>query len=203
MPKASENPSSASALRWRLKQHTAAAHQALQDSPVMGRLLVADLTWPQYRDLLGRYYGFLEPLHRNLQHQATGSLWAGFVDPALRLAELRRDVQTAVIDPDALPRADPGWLQPGSAFTAGVIYVLLGSTLGGKLIARALALSLGLTADHGCAYFTAHDAAGSWPHFLEELERYPWTGADLEALQSAALHTFEQLHRWVEPTSDD
>ncbi len=200
MPKASENPSAVRPLRWRLKQHTAAAHQALQDSPVMGRLLVADLAWPEYRDLLGRYYGFLEPLHRDLQDYAARSPWAGFVDPALRLAELRRDVQTAALDLDALPRADPGWLQPGSAFTAGVIYVLLGSTLGGKLIARALAQSLGLTADHGCAYFAAPDTAGSWPRFLEELERYPWSGSDLDALQSAALHTFEQLHRWVAPS---
>ena len=87
MPKASENLSSVPALRWRLKQHTAAAHEALQVSPSIGRLPAADLTWPEYRDLLGRYYGFLEPLHRRLHDQATCSPWAGFVDPALRMTE--------------------------------------------------------------------------------------------------------------------
>ena len=196
MPKAPGNPSPPSTLRGLLKRHTAAAHEALQASPPVGRLLAADLTWPEYRDLLGRYYGFLEPLGQRWHDHPARSPWAAFVKPALRLEELRRDLQMAGADLNALPLADVAWMQTEPPFTVGVIYVLLGSSLGGKLIARSLTQSLGLTADRGCAYFAASDEVGSWRRFLEELELYPWSEADLEWLQTAALHTFAQLHRW-------
>ena len=196
MPKAPGKPSPPSALRGLLKRHTAAAHEALQASPSAGRLLAADLTWPEYRDLLGRYYGFLEPLGQRWRSHPVGSPWAAFVKPALRLEELRRDLQMAGADLNTLPLADAAWMQTEPPFMVGVIYVLLGSTLGGKLIARSLTQSLGLTTDRGCAYFAASADAGSWRRFLEELELYPWSEADLELLQTAALHTFAQLHRW-------
>ena len=196
MPKAPGKPSPPSALRGLLKRHTAAAHEALQASPSAGRLLAADLTWPEYRDLLGRYYGFLEPLGQRWRSHPVGSPWAAFVKPALRLEELRRDLQMAGADLNTLPLADAAWVQTEPPFTVGVIYVLLGSTLGGKLIARSLTQSLGLTTDRGCAYFAGSADAGSWRRFLEELELYPWSEADLELLQTAALHTFAQLHRW-------
>lgn len=196
MPKAPGKPSPPSALRGLLKRHTAAAHEALQASPSAGRLLAADLTWPEYRDLLGRYYGFLEPLGQRWRSHPVGSPWAAFVKPALRLEELRRDLQMAGADLNTLPLADAAWVQTEPPFTVGVIYVLLGSTLGGKLIARSLTQSLGLTTDRGCAYFAGSADAGSWRRFLEELELYPWSEADLELLQTAALYTFAQLHRW-------
>lgn len=198
MPKAPGNSSPSPTLRGLLKRHTAAAHAALQASPPAGRLLAADLTWPEYRDLLGRYYGFLEPLGQRWHHHPAGPPWAAFVKPALRLEKLSRDLQMAGADLNVLPLADDAWLQTEPPFAVGVIYVLLGSTLGGKLIARSLTQSLGLTTDRGCAYFAASDDAGSWRRFLAELERYPWSEADLESLQTAALHTFTQLHRWFE-----
>ena len=198
MPKAPGNPSPSPTLRSLLKRHTAAAHAALQASPLVGRLLAADLTWPEYRDLLGRYYGFLEPLGQRWHDHPAGPPWAAFVNPALRLEELRRDLQAAGADLNALPLADAAWMQTEPPFMVGVIYVLLGSTLGGKLIARSLAQSLDLTTDRSCAYFAASNAAGSWRRFLEELELYPWSEADLTLLQTAALDTFTQLHRWYE-----
>ncbi len=197
MPKATETLSTPSSLRSWLKQHTATAHEALQTSPLVSRLLEPSLTWPEYRDLLGRYYGFLEPLAERLHPHAAGSPWATFVEPALRLDELRRDLQTAAIVPETLPKADVGWLQPELPVTAGVIYVLLGSTLGGKLIARALRQSLRLAPERGCAYFaaTVADQAGSWRHFLDQLEQQPWSVTDQEQIQTAALHTFQHLQR--------
>ncbi len=48
MPKAPGNPSPSPTLRRLLKRHTAAAHAALQASPLVGRLLAADLTWSEY-----------------------------------------------------------------------------------------------------------------------------------------------------------
>lgn len=197
MLKATDQPSAPAGLRHWLKQHTAAAHEALQTSALIKRLLEPDLSWPEYRDLLSRYYGFLEPLAPRLRTQAAGSPWMAFVEPALRLDELQRDLQTAAVAPETLPQADAGWLQPEPPVTAGVLYVLLGSTLGGKLISRTLAQSLGLSADHGCAYFaaTAADQAGSWRHFLDRLEQQPWSVADQEQLRTAALDTFQRLQR--------
>ncbi len=200
MPKATENPSAPPSLRHWLKQHTAAAHETLQASPLVKRLLEPDLTWPEYRDLLGRYHGLLEPLAERLRLHADGSPWMAFVDPALRLDELRRDLQIAAVAPDALPKADVGWLQPELPVTAGVLYVLLGSTLGGKLISRALRQSLRLAPERGCAYFAAMAAeqAGSWRHFLDQLEQYPWSAADREQIQTAALQTFQHLQRQLD-----
>lgn len=197
MLKATEKPSAPASLRHWLKHHTAAAHEALQTSSLIKRLLEPDLSWPEYRDLLSRYYGFLEPLAPRLRAHAAGLPWAAFVEPALRLDELQRDLQTAAVAPETLSRTDAGWLQPESPATAGVLYVLLGSTLGGKLISRALRQSLRLAPERGCAYFAAMtaDQAGSWRHFLDQLEQQPWSATDQEQLQTAALQTFQHLQR--------
>ncbi len=123
MPKAPGNPFPSPTLRGLLKRHSAAAHAALQASPLAGRLLAADLTWLEYRDLLGRYYGFLEPLGQRWHDHPAGPPWAAFVKPALRLEELRRDLQMTTLRPRPCPWPTLAGCRPNRGITVGVICV--------------------------------------------------------------------------------
>ena len=70
----------------------------------------------------------------------------------------------------------------------GVIYVLEGSTLGGRLIARHVEPTLGLTDGHGSSYFRGHgEATGAlWRETVDAIAAVP----DTDILNEAALRTF-------------
>ena len=73
----------------------------------------------------------------------------------------------------------------------GVLYVLEGSTLGGRLIARHVEPALGLINGRGDAYFRGHgEATGAlWRETAEAIAAVPDVYA--EVLIAAALRTFE------------
>lgn len=183
-----------------LRQHTAAAHQALEHAAPLRRLVAADLSRVEYGGLLARFWGFLAPLEPLLRERLAHSTWLVFVDPALRLDGLHADLHLLGIDPAGLPVAKGDWLAADPAAAVGVLYVLLGSTLGGQVIIRALGKSLGLSAASGAAYHAAEAARAerAWPRFLATLDATPWNTSAARTLQTAAVATFQHFQDWLE-----
>jgi heme oxygenase (biliverdin-IX-beta and delta-forming) len=72
----------------------------------------------------------------------------------------------------------------------GVLYVLEGSTLGGRLLLDRVA-SLGITAAHGGAYLAAGERPPRrWHTFVQALARQDAASFDREAALDAARRTF-------------
>ena len=79
----------------------------------------------------------------------------------------------------------------------GALYVTEGSTLGGALVARALAKS-GLPGDQ-LRFFAAHEKANPamWITFLARLDSLaadPWF---VDAAEASAIATFSALEAWM------
>lgn len=69
-----------------------------------------------------------------------------------------------------VPRAAGTVVLPNPAARAAACYVLEGSALGGRLLARRAA-TLGFTAQHGARHLAVQTACGTrWRHFLDWLE---------------------------------
>jgi heme oxygenase len=75
----------------------------------------------------------------------------------------------------------------------GCLYVLEGSTLGGRIIARHVAERLNLRPDHGCRFFSGggRDIGALWRSFSSSMERFA-TAEPLsrERMVQSALATF-------------
>lgn len=177
-------------LHARLRAATAAAHEGLE----------RDLDWetrvatlPGYRDLLARFRGFHAAYEPAI---GTGLGDGAFFDPRRRLAKIDADLAHLGLDASAVA-ALPAPARPrfdGPAPALGALYVLEGSTLGGRVIGRRIAALHGLDVD-GLAYYRAHGPATGpmWAAFRDRLE----TVADAAALTEAAVATFEAMRDWL------
>lgn len=184
-------------LRQRLRAGTAADHERLENHL---DLLREPLAEARFRAVLERFHGF----HFAWEPAAARWLPAGLLAPRQRVPLLRADLRAlgrAEAGIDALPVcAEAAALCSDLAGTLGSFYVLEGSTLGGRLISRALAAAAWLPAG-GLRYFDPHGAATGerWRETLAHLNAAP---ATLHAdVVQGARRCFACLDAWLAPAT--
>lgn len=144
----------------RLREQTRAAHQAIERVPSLAALMDPGLTPAVLVGILHRLHAFHAALHAPLADALAPIPAARVLQDATRLDALVEDLAFFGRRPDstALMIALPHLVSPGQAL--GHLYVIEGSGLGGRVIARRLEDHLGLTATAGASFFagrTAHD----------------------------------------------
>lgn len=142
--------------------------------------------------LLPRLDELLVTLHRSEYHYVPRS-------PLLRrdLADLRIYPQQPD-ESEVLPL--PAIDSPGA--TLGVLYVLEGSTQGGRVIAPHLAKTLGLKSNFGGRFFSLHAADNrGWLGFLQLLSTLSEEPLIHEPAVIAARDTFASLHPYLDAES--
>jgi heme oxygenase len=179
-----------------LRAVTGPAHHALAGG--LG-LLNENLRLDPYKALLARFYGFW----KGWEPQIAGLLQNdGFLTPRRRLHLLTADLTAlGVSKPEiaALPMC-PLITLYDSAEALGSLYVLEGSTLGGKLIQRNIQRCLGMPILSGCTYFNGYgaDTDMMWKAFLLVLDAAP--AADNQRMGDGAMATFDRLDSWLART---
>lgn len=180
-----------------LKQETADLHARIENRlDVDAHLGSAS----DYRVLLERFLGVLEPMERALSR---------FDWPAELDIDARRKVPLLVRDLTDLghtsaslaqiTRAPAVQLMPTRAAALGFVYVLEGSTLGGRIILRKVQAALGFDADRGAAYFAGYGSrtGAMWMSLLRSLAVEIASPADLRQAIAAARCCFAILDRWL------
>jgi heme oxygenase len=180
----------------RLRQATGPQHEAVE------ALLKLDgeIAGPHYRRVLAGFALFLSAWEPAVRAALPGDLQDWF-DARSRLGFLRQDLQAlAVASPPASVGIVGALAIATPAEALGSMYVLEGSALGGQLIARTVARTLGLTPQAGAAYFHGwgERTGDNWRAFRQVLEqRVPQ--ADHQDAADAAVRTFEALRATFRP----
>ena len=179
----------------RVKETTAHVHRRLEERV---DVFSADFDIPRYVSLLRVFYGYWEPIEAALQRLPR------LCHPALALDERRKahllemDLQNFDVDQSLVDRCPQ--LPQLHTFNQGLgcMYVLEGSTLGSKFIARRLAEHLGIDRISGAAFFNAYgEATGArWAAFRDFLTSYA-DGSSEDELVWSAVETFECFDRWL------
>ncbi len=196
MISAARTPDPASgALAARLRRETADAHRSLEEAL---DLLRRPLDRQRFKHVLERFHGFHTVWESAVRRHAA---LIAFLDARTRLPALRRDLLALGAAPSevehlpvCLAAAD---LARSEAEAIGSIYVMEGSTLGGQLIARALAEADWLP-DGGLSYFNPYgrDTGARWRAFHAFAEaRLPEDAHG--AAVAGARRTFEVLGSWA------
>jgi heme oxygenase len=187
----------------RLRQETRAEHEAIEHNPRMARLMANDLQSGEYVALLLRLAEFYAPLERGLR------TWADRLPKSIDVSA--RLVKTAML------RRDIEALSPGFSFDAddegdavhrfatreqvwGWLYVIEGSTLGGQVISRRLAATLGVTPERGAGFHNPYGArtGARWQTFKAGLEEDAAEGSlDEDAVVAAARAAFAAMDAWM------
>lgn len=152
-------------------------------------LMDPHLTLATYTLVLARMYPLLAGWEAFAHKHAPADL-AGMVAQRRRAPLLEQDLH-ALTTRSELPRArfDPAEIpglphresddEVGRGAFLGAMYVIEGSTLGGQHIARHVEPLLGLSREHGTAYFRgyAEHTSEMWRGFQQELDRLPQEAA--------------------------
>lgn len=176
----------------RLRDDTRALHEQVEAATDLERRCTS---LDSYRDLLARTAAYL----RAIEPVLAGFAWdeVGLdLSPRLRLRLVERDL--AALGGAPVVATATAYAPRSLAEAIGALYVLEGSTLGGRFIERTLARTLGIDPSSGAAYFHGHgETTGAmWKEFKARADA--WCGDD-ESRYAAALHgatkTFEDFGR--------
>lgn len=182
-----------------LRDATHAAHVRLNRHGLLAGLVKPKYSHASYARVLVAYYHF----YRALEPAIDGYLAHAGVDfdygVRRKTGWLAHDLRALGIDPDA-----PAWLPPhppaGAAIAStaqlvGTLYTIEGSTLGGQLIARQLALNLGLTPANGALFFHGYGehTQARWTHFLNFMEAQCAGSAERAVAAGSACATFAAM----------
>lgn len=186
-----------------LRQRTQAAHLALNRHPLLAGLVQPGYPLESYRLLLAAWFHF----HRALE----ASIEAFVADTPVFDYAMRRKLPWLVADLRALdvapdtprfsPSRPPRRIEIDSvAQLAGVLYTLEGSTLGGQVIARHIAVTLGLNAQRGARFFNGYEdrTEERWNQFVTFLETACADATTRQQAGIAATATFAALRELLD-----
>lgn len=170
-----------------LRAATHDIHERMHHHPTLSRLAAGTISGDEYRHLLARSYGFyavVEPI-LGLPGRLTDLL-------ALDLCELGLDAAAV----EALPRCAAPPVGRGHAEMTGARYVLLGASLGGKVMARALAGGESRDPELPVRFLTGIDAS-HWTRFAGALDANLPDPASQALAAKAAVSTFAAYEEWM------
>ena len=172
-----------------LRSATHDIHERMHRHPALSRLAAGTIGRDEYRHVLARSYGFYamaEPV-LGLGGRLTQCLRDDLTELGMTLAAI-----------DDLPRCAPLAIGGDQAELVGARYVLLGATLGGKVMARAIA-----GRSDGDATLPVHFLTGTgdteWKIFATDLEKsLPDTASRTRAAKvaSAVFAAYEEWMTW-------
>ncbi|QIB65452.1 biliverdin-producing heme oxygenase [Kineobactrum salinum] len=183
-----------------LREQTRPAHLALEAQPALKRLLSSRLTNREYGHLLQSMLAFYHSLESELI-PATAALLERY--PAADYRYLARapllasDCRALGHDSSGFTHSPIAFCLDGSAACLlGVLYVIEGSTQGGRLIARHLSDTLGVGRNSGASFFNIGRRDNSWAAFRRWLAQdlvYSYQN-DVKHVVAGANMTFSALH---------
>jgi len=155
-----------------LKAQTRPQHDAAEASPAMRAVMSDALTRSEYRDHLARLLGFYAPLEPALGAVDGLRDWLPDLDQRLVKAGWLADDLRAFDDGPMAPAGHAPPLTPASAL--GALYVVEGSTLGGRLIERHLHRTLGVTPASGARFYHSYgeERGARWITFKAALDAF-------------------------------
>jgi heme oxygenase len=182
-----------------LKQSTRDLHFALESK--LRPLLCDQLSLDQYASISKRFYGFYRPIEGRLLSVV------GWDDPEFKLSSrlklrlLIDDLAALAVGSEelaGLPMCDSLPRLETVSEALGCLYVLEGSTLGGKIICGCLKKGLFLEESRGCSFFNSYgdDVGRMWSSFLGTLTRHCERHRAADVVVRSACQTFASLDRW-------
>ena len=184
----------------RLKRSTAEIHEQVEQEL---QIFSPEFDLPAYKVLLARFYGFWGPLERELckvselQHSDLA------LSTRLKAHLLEADLRMLGTDPFLVPVCSA--LPNIGTFPEGLgcLYVLEGSTLGAKFIAKHIAERFDIHHGSGASFFNAYGQTlgERWSDFKRFVTSQLKSEQGAEVL-SAAKNTFDALYRWLAMADD-
>lgn len=187
-----ETPVTAMPFLQQLRTNTSASHTRLELLPISQSIISPQLTGFQYASYLA--------LMRDIVHDVETAVFpvvSGFiadVDQRRKLSSIQADLDEIGFDRPL--QTTPLRKEFSVPFALGVLYVVEGSSLGGRVILKNVEAVLGFDSTRGAQYFSGYGATtGShWKKFIEMLTSYQAEQGHTEEIIAGAIFAFDTIY---------
>ncbi len=185
----------------KLKTSTAENHRIVEESGLMAPILNRTITKESYARILKKFYGFFHPLEITINSFPQLSEYLPDFSERRKSEALIDDLKRLELPQETeynLCNNLPTLTHLSHAF--GCLYVMEGSTLGGKMISRILNDTLNIDETNGAKFFTGYGPTTGmkWNAFREALGKYSTETNDDESVVEAANDTFLKFKQWID-----
>lgn len=179
-----------------LRTATAASHTALEALPVSESILKPDVTDLDYAHYLN--------LMRDVVKDAEQNIFPilNTVVPDLESRNKTQHIEADLAALGAITETAEKPLSEGIEhltipFALGILYVVEGSSLGGRVILKNINAVLGHDADSGAAYFSGYggQTGSRWKAFLEVLVTYESANDAADEIIAGANYAFDSIKK--------
>ncbi|PKO88780.1 MAG: hypothetical protein CVU16_13210 [Betaproteobacteria bacterium HGW-Betaproteobacteria-10] len=183
-----------------LREATRQQHHRLDHHPLLARLVRPGLQMADYGRALQALYAINAPSERCIADYIAAQGYAFDYAAHQRMPDLLADLAYLSLPVPPLAWAGPRLDSPGEL--VGCLYVLAGSTLGGRVIFRQLQSVLPVTASAGARFFAGHgeQTMGMWQNFWAFAATI-CSPAELPAARQSAAALFERILTLLESQS--
>jgi len=183
----------------KLKSHSAAAHKKLENLSVSTSILSPDMKITDYGHYLSLMYNV---------HKSTEEIIFPILNPVI--LDLKEREKTKLLEKDLsylnYKKNEEIVLFKSSVysvpFALGIVYVIEGSSLGGRYILKNVEKVSGLNEQKGVSYFTGYgDKTGSyWKGFINLLQEYEAQNNCADEIIEGAVYAFESIYNHFKNT---
>lgn len=186
----------------KIRSHSATHHQNLENCSMMQPLVNGSISLPQYSAILKKFYGFFSIMEKQL-NGIDFTRWLSDYAERRKAKLLLEDLEIlGVGEVNNFAEDVPSILNAGNAF--GCLYVLEGSTLGGKIITEVLRKNLNIDLSNGASFFHGYgkETGTMWKKFLDALIKFHEQEMKEEDILEGVNSTFVSLKNWLEKDID-
>ncbi len=182
-----------------LRNHTSSAHRAVERSL---DLPGAIKDFEDYRRWVARFFGIYYPIEDALGGFTQWEEWNIPFEPFGRVKTLSKDLTAMSVQIERVELASTSEIPQLSNFAEalGALYVIEGSSLGGRFILSDLSKRLGQAIDGRDAFFAGHGAETGqrWNAFKTSLDHYlSRDPVKFSSVVTGAIATFASVGAWM------
>lgn len=182
----------------KLRQTTAPSHKELEENFYSKSILDPSVTLQDYQTYIAKLYGVTLACEQDIFPAITSVL----PDCAERykasfIADDLVNTGLSLIQVANLPVYKFTFSSIAQAM--GIMYVLEGSTLGGKFLYKHINKTLGLDSVNGASYFWGYgpQTGSKWNTFISVMANYAIDKNCESEIISSAVHTFSTIDNWL------
>lgn len=182
----------------RLRQETADSHQKLEENPLSKAILLPSVSVVDYQAYLAALFGMTiaceEQIFPAISHEITD------LQPRYKSQRIIDDlIATGFSDEEINALPVYRYQFTSTAEALGIMYVLEGSTLGGRILYKHINETLSFTPENGASYFWGYGAqtGNLWKSFISSLTQFVEMGGSEEEVIESAKKTFTIIDNWL------
>ena len=191
------NTVSAPAFLEKLRFATTQSHTNLEALPVSASIMNPAVTNTQYALYLGLMHDVVKDAEENIFPMVHNVLPELDIHPKAQFIRADLAVLDATPKYDAVKPLSGNLTTISVAFALGIMYVIEGSSLGGRVILKNISGALGHSEESGARYFAGYggETGSHWKNFLSQLINYENDTKSEDEIIAGANYAFDAISR--------